>query len=149
MRDLTRMNVSCSLSCITIIVCFGFFGYFLLVGRFIFSLKFYTLEFLKSGKIGLKKGEIIKNKISLGSSIFEDTNTLTNPSLFPTHSVELISDKEDGWVISSCVSRYFTNVPSGQRRWIWPFSMSLTIMLERESHTTSEIKHLFTSLWPL
>lgn len=63
-----------------------------------------------------EKGEIKKGKMSLGSSIFEDRNTLTNPSLFPTHSVELISDMEDGWVISFCVSRYFTNVPSGPRR---------------------------------
>lgn len=40
MRNLTRMNVSCSLSCITNIVCFGVFGYFQWVGIFIFSLKF-------------------------------------------------------------------------------------------------------------
>lgn len=61
-------------------------------------------------------GEKEEDKMSLGSFIFEDRNTLISPSLFPTHSVELISDMEDGWVISFCVSRYFTNVPSGQRR---------------------------------
>lgn len=62
-------------------------------------------------------GKIEKeDEMSLGSSIFEDRNTLINPSLFPTHSEELISDMEDGWVISFCVSRYFTNVPSGPRR---------------------------------
>lgn len=52
---------------------------------------------------------------------------------------------EDGWVISSCVRRYFANSPFGLRKWFWPFFMSLKMMLECESHTTSQNKHFFTT----